>query len=212
MYEELYQYLIHHRTLPVPGIGTFLLERHPSKGDFPNRVISGPAYQIIHRQETLPFPKYFFSRLGNILGVGDREATSRFNAFAATTREQVEAGKIILWKGVGTITKKKGGEINFSPDPLFTEDSVKASKVIRENAQHTVRVGEDEKTSVEMSRMLNVQEIKRSTNWLWPALLIVLSILFIGWYLSNYGVSIGSAGNTAPITVEEGTSSYQTIQ
>ncbi len=40
MYAELYQYLIQHKKLPVPGIGTFLLERKPAELIFPtNRLI-----------------------------------------------------------------------------------------------------------------------------------------------------------------------------
>jgi hypothetical protein len=42
MYAELYQYLLLHNKLPVPGIGTFLLEKSAAQGDFANKRINAP--------------------------------------------------------------------------------------------------------------------------------------------------------------------------
>lgn len=212
MYAELHQYLVHYKILPVPGIGTFSLQRQAASGDFPNRLINAPVYMVSLKPEIVPFPKHFFSWLGHMLGLQDREASARFQEFADKTLDQVKAGDIIHWKGVGTLSRQMNGGIKFSPDSLETEAPVKALKVIRENAGHTVRVGEDQKTSAEMTRMLNVQETKRSYDWLWPALLAFLSVLFIGWYLSSNGVSTGSTGNNGKIKTAAETTRYEQIQ
>lgn len=212
MYAELYQYLLHYKILPVPGIGTFLLERLPATSDFPNRVINAPVYTVSHKAEIMPFPRNFFSWLGQMLGLHDREASARFQEFVALTREQVTAGDVIHWKGVGTISRQANGEIRFVPDTIVTEEPIKALKVIRENAEHYVRVGEDQKTSIEMTRMLGEQETKRSYDWLWPALLAFLAILFIGWYLSAYGVNTNSTGNNQKTKLVQDEKRYEVIE
>ncbi|MEI9912027.1 MAG: hypothetical protein WDO71_21700 [Bacteroidota bacterium] len=40
MYQELYAYLILHRQLNVPGIGTFLVERKPAETEFTHKQIN----------------------------------------------------------------------------------------------------------------------------------------------------------------------------
>ena len=199
MYAELYEYLLHYKTLPVPGIGTFLLERKPATGDFPNRVFRAPAFGIVFKKETEPFPKHFFSRLGNILGISDRDASNRFREFTDSTSSQLQKGDRIHWTGVGSITRAEDGEIRFNPDEFAAEDPVKAGKVIREHATHTVRVGEDEKSSEEMTRMLNTQVTRRSYGWLLPTGLLLVAALFIGWHLFNRGFEPASSGNNTRI-------------
>ena len=60
---------------------------------------------------------------------------------------------------------------------------VPAVKVIREHAEHTVRVGEQEKTSSEMIEMLAPVEESGKTHW-WGIALIVglLAFIFIALY------------------------------
>ena len=64
MYAELYSYLILHKNLPVPGIGTFLLQRHSAVADFPNRKILPPSYNVAFesKEQTLAMKCYKWNR------------------------------------------------------------------------------------------------------------------------------------------------------
>jgi hypothetical protein len=196
MYPELYQYLLQYKQLPVPGIGTFLLERRPAQVDFPNKQIFPPVFSIA-MQPTGNLPsKNFFTWLGQMLGISDRDAIIRFNDFAFDMKKQVDSGDSIDWKGVGIIRKGLAGEIKFvAADALLQEEPVPAAKVLREKAEHTVRVGEDEKTSVQMEEMLAQPEEKRSYWWALPLALGLLAVVFIGWYLSKHGMDTTSSAN-----------------
>jgi hypothetical protein len=186
MYAELHQYLLHYKNLPVPGIGTFFLERIPASADLPNRVIHAPTYQVRYKTEVDSLPRHFFSWLGHVLGVPDREAQAMFEEFGNRLAEDTRAGKIIRWQGVGEIRNGEG-RLNFDGYDFRLESAVAANKVIRENAQHQVRVGEDLRSSEEMTRMLKAEVKTRKYPLLLPFIILLLAISFIVWYFLRNG-------------------------
>jgi len=202
MYGELYQYFILYKQLNVPGVGTFLMERTPATGDFPNKQILPATFAVSLQQATVSPSKHFFNWLSAALNISDREAVIRFNDFAFDLKKQLSAGSKIVWDGIGTISKGLGDEFRFEPDATkFTFDSpVTAEKVIREKSEHSVRVGEDEKTSAEMREYFNQPEEKK--NYWWAAALAVgiLLIIFIGWYFSEHGMKASSTANGQKLT------------
>ncbi len=213
MYAELYQYLIQHKELPVPGIGTFLLERKPASVDFPNRMINPPSYAVSLQAGSYVPGQRFFSWLGTSLGITDREAVFRFNDFAFDMKKQLSDGAVIDWEGMGVLNKGLGGDVKFNPSgDIVLERPVPAEKVIREKAEHMVRVGEDEKTSEEMTEMLNRPEEKRSYWWAYALTLALLAVMFIGWYFSEHGLETSSIGNGKKMIPVEAASGYRVIQ
>ena len=215
MYDKLYQYLLQHKELPLPGIGTFLLERKPAEGDFPNKQIKAPAYSIVLQTASYVPGKGFFNWLAGALGITDREAIFRFNDFAFGMRKQISDGNIINWNGVGTLNKGLGGDIKFVPSisEMIFERPVNAEKVIREKAEHMVRVGEDEKTSVEMTEMLSQKEEKKSYWWAYALAVALFATIFIGWYLSEHGVDVSSIANGQKLVpMETPTATYEVLQ
>ena len=72
------------------------------------------------------------------------------------------------------------GEIKFKPEKeMILEKPVTAEKIIRLNAEHMVRVGEDNKTSAEMVELLNQTQEKKSFWWAYALSLALLCIIFI---------------------------------
>ena len=213
MYDKLYQYLIQHKELPVPGIGTFLLERKPAEIDFPNKKINPPSYAVAMQPGGHLPGKNFFSWLAQSLGITDREAIFRFNDFAFDMKKQISDGSVINWNGVGTLNKGLAGDVKFRPSTtaLIFEKSITAEKVIRERAEHTVRVGEDERTSVEMTEMLNQKEEKKSYWWAYALAVALLATMFIGWYFSEHGVDVAATANGQQLIPMETGATYQTL-
>lgn len=204
MYAELYQYLLLHNKLSVPGIGTFLLERKPAQSDFVNRQIKAPAYSIVLDQAAETSSMSFFGWLANALGISDRDAVIRFNDFAFDMKRQINNGDIIQWNGVGTLNKGLSGEIKLTEATVFSpETPVAAEKVIREKAEHMVRVGEDQRSSTEMTAAFTKTIAKKSYWWI-PALIIsILAIGFIVWYLYTNGFDVITTGNTIKLMPSE---------
>ena len=212
MYTTLYQYLLQHKELPVPGIGTFLLERKPAEVDFPNKKMNPPAYTIALKQASHLPEKGFFYWLAQTLHITDREAVFRFNDFAFELKKQLMDGDSITWHQVGTLSKGLSSDVKFFPaNEVSGEKPITAEKVIREKAEHMVRVGEDQKTSAEMMEMLNQPGQKKSYWWAYALALILLSLVFIGWYLSEHGVDISSAANGKLLTPGQSEATYRLL-
>jgi hypothetical protein len=107
-------------------------------------------------------------------------------------------GAVVDWKAVGTISKGITGEIEFTPARLkaIVAGSVIAEKLLRQKAENMVRVGEDQRTSVEMKEMLNQKEEKKNYWWAYALIVGLLTLMFIGWYFSEHGVSVTTTMNT----------------
>lgn len=214
MYAALYRYLVTYQQLPVPGIGTFHLDTIPATSDFPNKLLYPPSYRVrFDTDSRVPAP-YFFRWLAASLAIPDREAVFRFNDFAFEMKKQISEGCVISWKAMGTLQKGLGGEIKFSPEvpELILQQPVPAEKIIRENTAHRVRVGEEDKSSTEMTALLQQSPAgKKDTGMVIALILLLLSVLFTGWHLSENGVRSEAAASTRTLGPASATGSYQLI-
>ena len=213
MYKELYQYLIQYKQLAVPGIGTFLLERKPAEADFPGRIINPPVYTIALQPTVNSSSKNFFSWLASALNISDRDAVIRFNDFAFDLKQKISSGCVIKWSGIGTLSKGVAGEIRFASSDNATvfNEPVTAQKVIRKSAEHTVRVGEEEKTSTQMTELLNQPVEKKSYWWSYALVLGLLAMIFIFWYFSEYGLNVASTGNDKKLNAQKAAATYKIL-
>jgi len=213
MYGELYQYLILHKQLNIPGIGTFLLERKPADIDFVNKIVNPPAFTVaLHHGNATPSKKVF-NWLASTLDISERDALIRFNDFAVDLKNRILTGDKLQWNGIGTLSKGMAGEIRFeaSLKDMKTGTPVPAIKVIREHAEHTVRVGEQEKTSSEMIEMLApAGEEEKKTYW-WGIALIagLLAFIFIALYFSSKGLNTSAAGNQQKLEPQKETRTHK---
>ena len=213
MFEPLYHYFIQHKKLYVPGIGTFLLERTPARVNFPDRCIDSPVYYVALKSGG-EHARDFFSWLAEILHISDREAVVRFNDFVFDLKKKVVNEGDVEWKGMGKLSKGLAGEIKFEESPIrmIFNSPVHAEKLIRQNAEHAIRVGEEQRTSVQMTELLNRVERKKTYWWAWPLLIGLILLMFIGWYFSQYGVDPTASANKKPVKAMESSSTYKQLR
>ena len=211
MYEELYRYFIQHKQLTLPGIGTFIVERKPAETDFLNKQLLAPSYSVLlQKGGSVPAQK-FFGWLAAALHISEREAFAQFNDFVAHLKKQITDGATINWNGMGILSSGLGGAVKFSPEPSLTEEPVVAEKVIREKSEHMVRVGEQQKTSAEMTEMLNQPEAKRSYWWVYAASVAIFALIFIGWHFSQHGATVSASANVKKLTPAEAAATYKIL-
>jgi hypothetical protein len=103
----------------------------------------------------------------------------------------------VNWEGVGILRKDEAGHIVFEPAPangLFMAPTP-ALRVNRQNAQHTLLVGDQEMTNVEMNEWLLDEEAanKKKRSW-WIAALVLAVLGFLGlvWHFYAHGWSISN--------------------
>ena len=214
MYQDLYEYFILNKQLNIPGIGVLFLERRPSGTDITRRMINAPAYTIsFHHSNETP-PKKFFFWLADKWGIVYHEAIMRFNSFTFDLKNHILSGNKVRWKEVGTFSKSMTGEIRFESamkDQSF-DPPVSAVRIIREKAVHNVRVGEQEKTSAEMSEWLHSAE-EKGPYWWAPALIVaILLVIFTGIYFSQNGLSTSSVANQQKVSHQAGSVAYTILR
>jgi hypothetical protein len=211
MYGDLYQYLILYKQLNLPGIGRLFVEKKPAQFDVADKVVNPPSFTIALQSDNNTPPKSFFNWLGSKLGITERDAVIRFNDFLFELKKQISAGNKLEWAGIGTISKGLGGDIKLEPsiENYSPGIPVSAIKVLRENAEHNIRVGEDQKTSSQMREILHHSEDGRKTYWWTAALvLVILAIIFIGYYFSANGLNTSAASNQQKAVPAEQTKTH----
>ncbi|MBC7946654.1 MAG: hypothetical protein H7Y42_02160 [Chitinophagaceae bacterium] len=213
MYRELYDYLILHKQLNIPGVGLFAIERKPSQTDITQRIISSPAYTITMQATSAPPAKRFFNWLSERLELSYPDTIVQYNGFAIELRNRILSGTKVNWKEVGVLSRGMGGEIKF--DSQFKERSIDqpitAVRVIRDKAVHSVRVGEQHKTSREMTEWL--QPVVRSTSRWWVPATIVGALLFIiiVFYFIQNGFHLSSTANQGNLTPSQENATHRII-
>lgn len=211
MYKELYQYLVLNRQVNLPGVGVFQLERKPADVDFVGKIINPPTYTIALHHSSDQIPAKQISWLADELNVSEIDISERISRFAKHIKDEIVSGKKFEWNGVGVLSKGLAGEIRFES---ALKDSpvgkpVAASKVLREKAEHTVRVGEDEKTAEEMIEFLNPAEKKRSYEWIMTLIVIVLAIIFLAWHFMQTGLNTPT-GSQQKVSPKQEEATYKT--
>jgi len=213
MFEPLYLFLIRYKQIELPEIGVVSVQTQSARTRFIDREVLPPGYSFTFSSGTQPSTNKLNSWISHALDISETEAISRFNNFIYEIKRQLQDGKEVVWKGVGKFSKGLMNEIEFEPQKreFAFQQPVIAEKVIRENAKHAVLVGEREKTASEYSEILEEREevtTSRTNWWIWPVALIVLSLIFIGWYFSENGVKASSSSNTERSTPKAAPSGF----
>jgi len=171
MYQYIHKYFALNKNVTLPGIGSFNVETKPAKLDFINKTLHSPA-PVIHYNKYYKADKRFYNFLSKETGVNESNIVNNFNRFTERLKEQLESSCILELQGIGTLTKNASG-YSFVADntvQYFFHDAV-AERVIRQNAEHTVKVGEEHKTSTQMHRELRQKAVKKD-NWFVTAIIL----------------------------------------
>jgi len=201
MQDSLYEFLLLNRSLSLPGIGTISLCQNSAQLDFTNKQFIAPSFYFAIESRNDKPSKKLFDWLSSSLGITEWDAISSVNDFSFDLKKKLSENGETNWKNVGVFRRDNNGDLKLDEQNILlpSEQPVKAEKVIRVKAEHTVLVGEQEKTSVQMEEYFAESRAKRNYAWLIAAIITVIAIIFLGWYFSEKGFSTSSTGNQSVI-------------
>jgi len=201
MQDSLYEFLLLNKKIGLPGIGTISLCHTPAQHDFPNKQFIAPASFFTIDPKNDKTSKKLFDWISSSLNMTEWEAIKSVNDFSFDLKQKLSEFGEVSWGKVGVLRRDNNGDLKLDPQniSLQSEPPITAEKVIRVKAEHTVLVGEKEKTSVEMEEYFAESPAKKNYTWLIAVILTVLAIMFIGWYFSEKGFSTSAAGNQTVI-------------
>jgi hypothetical protein len=189
--DQLTKYLLQYRRVSIPSVGTIQLVQKPPQLNVVDKVILPPSYsaQII-AEETIPEHQL------NFLSATLKEERSGVLRSLTELGERLKArmqSEGFDWKGIGLI--RQSGESVFVP--AIALEPVPAERVLRQNAEHSVLVGDQHMTSTQIAgwKEGTVIESKRSIFVIIGWILLLLSILFIVFILYQGKFRIISTGS-----------------
>jgi hypothetical protein len=143
MQQHLHKFLVLHRTLSIPGLGSFTIDNEPARFDVPSGLLFAPK-PVIHFGETvLPVPeKTLYDFLSEEMGVDETVANQAFNEFAERFRNDVQEHRLGLLPGVGRLTRGSDGGLYFTQESNLLEllPPVQVDDTIRKIPADSIRV------------------------------------------------------------------------
>src|SRR5690606_17787775 len=101
MSDILNSYLVQHKSISIPGMGTIYVEDVPARSDFVNRQLL-PPFSIYRFDKYFDAPdREFFAYLALHKQMADYEAIRWYNEFAYNLRAQIRNGGQAVWDGIG---------------------------------------------------------------------------------------------------------------
>ena len=162
----LHDFFIQNGSLSLPGIGVFRLMRISPQVDLVNRKMLPPSYTVRFDNRNSPPSKELFAYLAMRTGMDELQALRRLNHFAYDVKDRLQQGQDVPWSGMGTLLPDKGSGFGFEPNRMtfdFTSE-VDARRVVHKDVEHTVIVGDEERTNVEMQEIL--AELEEGPGWM----------------------------------------------
>jgi hypothetical protein len=196
----LTKYLLQYKKVSIPHIGTFELVQQPPQLQVAEKLVTAPSFTTrFTRADNVPEQQ--FKLLASTTQYEQVRLQQDLLSFGEKLRSKIKR-ESFQWSGFGTL-RYRPGELVFEPENLMLESlqAVPASKVIRQNAQHQVLVGDREMTSQQASDTLIRTEGKRSlwvvTGWI-VFILALAAIVFIlyrnGFQTSASGLKTNAMG------------------
>ncbi len=167
MNESLFKKLALNKKLNLPGIGFFIIEQQPAQLDFTNKIITAPL-PIIHFKSP---------------NISDDEKNFLLADVAQKIKSKCADTGVSYLPAIGNI-KKQFTTYSFEPDVFLPQyfPEIKIERIVRKDAQHTIRVGEDERTNTEMQKFLSEEKIVKSRWLLYAIILALLGIAALIYY------------------------------
>jgi hypothetical protein len=184
-------YLLQHKQVVIPGIGSFELKHQPATLDFASRLILPPGEAVVYDQnDTVNDQQLAF--LSEAMNMGVAEVNQQLQTLGRQLKQGLSQ-KAFEWGGIGRLEQGTSGIVFHS---LLQNKlaPVEAHKVMRENATHTITVGDKEMQSHEAAGLLQ-EETPRSYFMIIVWILIALALLFIGYLFYTKGFSPLSSGS-----------------
>ena len=154
MVDLIVRFLSTHKRVSLKGIGSFSVEHLPARLDFPNRLLHAPE-TILHYAAEAEEDAAFDQWLVQELRLPSDEIKTLRQNFTEEFKRILTGKNEVEFAGLGRFEKDGNQLIHFtSAFETIVGMPVVAEKIIRKNTSHSIRVGEEEKTNVEMEELL----------------------------------------------------------
>lgn len=184
MYDLIAPAFFQKKSCRLPGIGQLTLTNISAEIDFSNKQILAPVQRIDFTPKS-----------------GDENMYNEFSAISELMRKKLDEEGSIKLAGIGDFYKESDGSIRFEPvllNSVFVQP-VSAVRIIRQDAEHNMLVGDKKTTNVEMTEYLNEEaSVVSPDRWyIWAIVLGLIGVGVLAMYV--YQNDWNLLGNYTPV-------------
>lgn len=191
----LTKYLLQYKRVSIPLVGSFEIKMKSAELNVADKKILAPQL-VTEFSSADAVSEHQYQYFTASLNQDTASIVNELISFGERLKEKI-SGEAFKWNGVGTL-KKRTGQIVFEPEAidLASLNIVTADKVIRQNASHTVLVGEREHSSEEITERLQaIQPTETSYLHTIGWIVLILAILAIIYFIYTGSFSSLSSGS-----------------
>ncbi|HEY8387956.1 MAG TPA: hypothetical protein VIK74_05100 [Parasegetibacter sp.] len=203
MLETLFKYLIQQKSLYLPGIGNFVMTQDAPVYNAADQTFEPPVWKAVLTDEQPATPKELFAFIAGEKQVTELEAIQMFNGCIFEIRQHIKSGRSFYWKGIGEL---KAGDsstqtiLDAETISLSFLKPVAARRIVRDNAVHTVLIGNQELTNVEVAEMKkNTGALGRQRWWVYAAAVAVIALILLFFHFYSLQTGQHPFGNRSLI-------------
>jgi len=219
MFDILHQYLIQHKSLSLPGLGTLRLQNIPAMSNLSDHTVEPPMQKAVFDDMNDAPDKDLFQYVAARLQLEEWEAIKKVNDFSYELKNQLKHGGEVIWKKVGVLHGELNGNIKLDAKTITYDFMVPAParRIIRTNANHTILRGDKEVSESfihhqqeAINKVYPFNETSPSAKrwWLWACALAGAALLLLFLHFSKNGVTLNALHNTQKNIVKEAPNTY----
>jgi hypothetical protein len=188
----LYRYFSLNGRVSIPGLGALSMVRIPAVIDFSTRQLF-PPFQVLkfktNNTDSTPEQSSYIARLS---GMNSEVVDNELKLLGEELKNRLMAERKLEWMDVGSFSVSDEGEIGFTPKTVTTDFflPVHYLHVLRPDAEHSIKVGEEEKTNTDMEVFFEDQRANAGKKkWQiaeWVLVLIAALLLAIRFMFGSF--------------------------
>lgn len=122
MQQYLQKFLILHRKLSIPQLGSFYIDDEPARVDAESGLLFAPRPVIRFSEDDRPSSdKHFFQFLAEEMQVDELAAIREFHDFCYSFRNNIQVNQMASIQGIGRITRRGDDMLGFTPETNLLE-------------------------------------------------------------------------------------------
>lgn len=194
MDQLIFKYIAGNGELCLRGIGRFKLEQEAAEPDVSEQKLRPPKTVTRFSDETVQEDYLLTRYIARHYVIHEEDARKKLEAYTQNIIDEADANGKAIVSALGELQKKPADDgYMFNPQPLPAYlQPVDAERSIRQDEVHLIRVGEDEKTNVEMAGILSETPRRKWKWWVVPLIAGTLALAYIAYHLLAQQGSLGS--------------------
>lgn len=194
MFSLITKYLLQHKRVSIPQVGSFELKSRPPELDIADKKLLAPVF-ITEYSASDEVTEHQFRYFSQAQGADKERVEQDLRLFGQRLKEALRR-RSVNWNGFGTL-QSIDRSIVFEPEEirLASLQPLDASRVIRQNAGHRVLVGEQDLSSQQATDILQQEPpVKRSYANLAGWIVLALTLLLAAFLLYKHSFAPQGAG------------------